>query len=89
MNAAAALLHLMLMERLHTDKYKVYGVTGEGEFFHWGDSDIEESSGYVRTYDGKGYFFWISWNHETQKPDFSYWDEVSEAEIEWVKANVA
>jgi hypothetical protein len=89
MNAATALLHLMLMERLHTDKYKVYGSTGEGSFFHWGDSDIEESSGYVALDDGKAYYYWISWDHEAQKPGFCYWEEVPKEEIEWVKANVA
>lgn len=89
MNADAALLHLMLMERLGTDKYKVYGVVGEGDFFYWGNSEIEESSGYVLTDDNRAYYFWLGWNKEAQKPDFLCWDTMRDEEAEWVKANVA
>lgn len=89
MNADVTLLNLMLMEKLGTDKYKVYGKTGEGSFFPWGDSEIEESSGYVALDDGQAYYYWLGWDHPTQKPAFYYWEEVPEEEIEWVKANVA
>lgn len=75
----AALMLEQLVEAQSLGRHAFFFVTGEDDTLPNG---IEEMSGHVVDDHGRVFCFWTGWDHETDRPTFSTWEQV-EPEPHW------